>query len=376
FIFGASLYFAKFLGAGGQGIEVGTAADGSNINEILTQIIQLIVLCIPLVALPLLIKSSASIMGKVGSYADKFGGATAGKMTNKAQSGIKGGVKKIPGIREGFEGVEQYKGARAAAGSRNKASRAVRRSGVLGRIPGRATSEILGASARSQQDKIFNEEVGMHAAEIAAHAQGGDVGWLSDQLVQEATSPSGDASRARALQKALASQKGRGAPPLREAYEQIGAVGNEEMQRALRGGASQDYGDIAESARDTAGWNFATGQSGEFGAGMTPEQMATQSLASMDRYEAEQGNITPEMAQRTLASPMANKLNDDTYARLVQRAGPGFNPPPPPNQGGGNPPNNPPNNPPPPNPGGGGNPPNQPPPPGFDQTPGGLWVPH
>lgn len=72
-VFGASLFFAKFIGGGGQAIDVGTD------SVILTQIIQLVVLCIPLVAIPAMIKGSSSIMGKIGGWSDKIGGATAGR---------------------------------------------------------------------------------------------------------------------------------------------------------------------------------------------------------------------------------------------------------------------------------------------------------
>ncbi len=87
FVFGASLFFSKFIGtANAQTI---TGGD----SETLIQIIQLIILCIPLVAIPFLIKSSTSIMGKIGGYANKAGAMTAGKLTDRMSAGAKGFAK-------------------------------------------------------------------------------------------------------------------------------------------------------------------------------------------------------------------------------------------------------------------------------------------
>lgn len=282
FIFGASLYFAKFLGAGGQGIEIGTAEDGSNLNEILTQIIQLIVLCIPLVALPLLIKGSSNIMGKIGGYANQAGlggvkGAKgAGKMAGK-------GFKKTPGIREGFESVEQFKGARSAAGQRKKAGRAVRRAGIMSRTPG-ATGDILGARAVAERDKLFNEEVGMYEAQMLDDSPAA-VG----KKLQEAIA-SGNHHEVRAGMNRLANMGVGGANELSDAIHAAGPINNDMATTIQRGlNDSSNYGALVGKAADLTkgGFEGGAGEAQTWKSGdvtdVSAQQLAGQSGDAMMR---------------------------------------------------------------------------------------------
>lgn len=310
----------------------------------LTQLVQLVVLCIPLFILPMVIKNASSIMGKIGNAADKtMKNMGVEKGLGKAQ----GGIKKMPVIRSGFETMEQRKQNKEYGRNRAKLGRATRRATrtgartVLGGLPlgeaGRASRRQVQASARGATDKLFQEDVGKHAAEIAAHESGGDETWLRDQLIEEARNSNGDAARARALQRALVNQGGLGVEQLHQAYENIGALdAGSDMERALQNGAGQDFGDVAKSSRSTGTWQFANG-SGTFGDRVTPEQLSAQSIEAMDRYEEELGQqldehgnprrISSELASRTLESPAADNLNDATYQRLVERAGPNWTPP-------------------------------------------------
>lgn len=359
FIFGASLYFAKFLGAGGQGIEIGTAEDGSNLNEILTQIIQLIVLCIPLVALPLLIKGSSNIMGKIGGYANQagLGGIKGAKGAGKL--GMKG-ARAAPGTRNMFESVDQFKGAREKARKKGQARRAVGRAGRLSTFSGRGLTEtgrILESSAAAGEDTLFNEEVGEQVAGVK-RVLGSNVGAMRDEL-SGIMRNGGDVARAVALQKALVEQGGRGTEQLFAAYQAGGPVTGE-MERRLREGAGSTFPNVASTSRDAARWEFDNGAT--TWGNMTPEQVATLTADYDDNgnptgalhraLNSTQANgnpvISQDLAQRTLALPDAqSKMGEPARQMLEQAAGgptPGGPQQPPnnPQNPGGNPPNNPP----------------------------------
>ncbi len=140
FVFGASLFFSKFIGtANAQTI---TGGD----SETLIQIIQLIILCIPLVAIPFLIKSSSSIMGKIGGYANQFGAATAGRATGKLQSGAKGFAKD--------RALNTEMRAARLQGSDSKLGRAVGRAGGFRSRRGAKKSWAEGERKKAQEQAL------------------------------------------------------------------------------------------------------------------------------------------------------------------------------------------------------------------------------
>ena len=363
-MFGASLFFAKFLGGDGQGIDVGPGEDGSNINEILTQIIQLIVLCIPLIALPAMIKGSSNIMGKIGGYADKagikgIGGAKgAGKMAGK-------GFKKTPGIREGFESMEQRKAVREQAYGKNKALRSANRAGtslrgraIRGYIPtqtSRTAENIMGGQAQNAFEAIEKQEIEAARSTIrrdkayAIDSNGTALTHLKDAHTK------GDQAGVRAAFAELSSNAP-GVGNLHEFITQNEGTFSSEEKNTLRKAIGDNYGDIKSKdaslttwATDKEGGNLATAAQSAY-SGLKVEELSTQRPDALKAAE-KNGQITPAMANSVLTSDSQKNLNGDTREIFERIAGVS-------------------------NGQGGGNPPNQPPPPGFDQTPGGLWVPH
>lgn len=260
FIFGASLFFAKFLGGGGQGLD---KADIGPDYEILRQITQLIVLCIPLVALPLLIKGSSNIMGKIGGYADKAG--------LKGISGAKGAgrlARKAPGVRAPFEAAGQWKDARATKLQRKKAGRAVRNAGVLSRVPG-ATGDIVGAKASSEKEKLFNEEVAMHEAKMLDSAPK-DVRRLLDEAIA-----SGNHHQARAAINRLSNMGVGGANELSDAIHEASPVSDDMAKTIQRGlNDSGNYGALIGKAADLSKGHFE--ENGAWSSGKVTDTSAQQ----------------------------------------------------------------------------------------------------
>lgn len=260
FIFGASLFFAKFLGGGGQGID---RPDFGPDYEILRQITQLIVLCIPLVALPLLIKGSSNIMGKIGGYANQagMGGIKGAKGAGKM-------AKKAPGVRAPFEAAGQWKDARATKLQRKKAGRAVRNAGVLSRVPG-ATGNILDAKASSEKEKLFNEEVAMHEAKMLDSAPK-DVRKLLGEAIA-----SGNHHQARAAINRLSNMGVGGANQLSDAIHEASPV-NDEMAKTIQRGLndSGNYGALIGKAADLSKGHFE--ENGAWSSGDVAETSAQQ----------------------------------------------------------------------------------------------------
>lgn len=140
-------------------------------EEELRQIVRLIVLMIPLFILPMLLKSSNSLIGKIGNVADRVSrdmGVERG--AGKIKSGVGGGMKRAPGLRNVGEMMEQRKALREQAYGKNKARRAAARGaagGWRGRVIGgviptettRTAQEAMAGQAAGQLYNLEQEEI-------------------------------------------------------------------------------------------------------------------------------------------------------------------------------------------------------------------------
>jgi hypothetical protein len=103
------LYLAKLLNGGATSIVGG----GDDTQEVLQHIIALVVLCVPLFALPGLLKGSSSMLAKIGGAADRATrGINLDKGLDKVRGGAMGAGKRLPGVRSGFEMGQDWKQGR------------------------------------------------------------------------------------------------------------------------------------------------------------------------------------------------------------------------------------------------------------------------
>lgn len=358
FIFGASLYFANFLGTGAQG---GSGTTLGESDSILTQITQLIVLCIPLVALPMLIKSSASIMGTIGNYANKAGAGTAGKLTDKLSAGAKArGVAygkfgaygatsgaKWAGRAASNSRAAQWAGGRPGAGALSRGGRAVgkgfrgaramdkaileasdarklskeadRQSAARQFADGTPIAAFGGVAYAGAMSKAQKEAIDNARAKIDARFNPGDVNGLRDALIEAVQS--GNSTDARAITDRLSTTEGgRGVDSIRDAINspQVQAS-NAESRQALANAIKANGKDVAGKGTDVVAWG---GQGGTtFAPGGTPMQLKDSEIVTLTpaaiTAAVAAGSITQAQAARVVATPATNKdLNDDQRAAL------------------------------------------------------------
>lgn len=194
-IFGVALFAAKFLSQIAQ--TSSTADSGIVAGNTIGPLIVLLVLAIPLLALPFILKQSNAMLGKIGAAAQKYGG-------QQASGKLGSGIKKAPLVRSGFEMAEQRKATREQAYNKVKAkrganrARGVRGAMIYGGLPGKTTQaaragiegqaagvlqglekqEIENARAVMQNDKDYardSNSVAMKALKIA-HENGDEIG--------------------------------------------------------------------------------------------------------------------------------------------------------------------------------------------------------
>lgn len=130
----------------------------SDTEEALQHIIQLVILCIPLFTLPLILKSSASIMGRVGGMAENIS-RQAGKRSGSAS-------RKVPLLRRVPEGFDDWKQGREERYKHGVASRRAKRA------TGRIGSYVAGGVTESGRNRAaasgINQLAEIKKADIAA----------------------------------------------------------------------------------------------------------------------------------------------------------------------------------------------------------------
>ncbi len=217
-VFGVALFASKFLSDPAiQDSETSGLIGGAAVGPL----IALVILAIPLLAIPFILKSSSSMLAKVANAAQKYGGQQAsGKMGD--------GLKKAPGIRNGYEMMEQRKENMEAARKKGITERAASRTGRLKRravggfgrtktseealrgLDGRAQSQIIALD--DQEVKEASAAIGLSSDFMKAAE--------ADQLDQLKTLvKSKDTTEARAAANMLAQ---RGAPGLNALKEFAG----------------------------------------------------------------------------------------------------------------------------------------------------------
>lgn len=272
-IFGVSLFAAKFISDPSiQNSSNSGALGGAAIGPIIV----LLVLAIPLLALPFILKQSSSMLAKVGAAAQKYGGGQASGMIGK-------GAKRAPVARSVYEGVDQWKGAREAAFKKGQARRAVGRAGRLGKVlPGKDARSILAASAENQKKKQFSEDVGMYESTF----EGKSPGAMKAELVQAIESKNHEKTRA-AINRLSGMGVG-GATALSDGLTE--ARFDPQMEGTIMDGIydGSNYGNLSGKSADILNGSFeGAGDSKQWTAGgvgkVSAEQLAGQSGDSLLR---------------------------------------------------------------------------------------------
>lgn len=308
---------------------------------IMVHIIQLVILCIPLLLLPTILKTSGSVMSKIAGASDRFHREFSGRAA-------KGIAKNTPGLRNIPEGFSQFREARKAGYQRGVARRAARNAGIISRAPiGRDAKEALKGQARN----LDNEQVKLAQAALQNHP---DYVIDSNTVAMDSLKKAYKAKDEVGIRAAMAelSTNQTGVTDLHnfiEGQERAGPL-DSSMKKILSRGINDNWSSIKSKDNAVTSWTFsgenpiynvARGINTKDGKnalnGLTVEQLSTQSANAIEKAGGVKA-INSDMAQAVLGSDAAENLTAETRVLFEQAAAPS---PPPQNEprsatGGGN----------------------------------------
>lgn len=362
-IFGTALFAAKFIS---QVAEASPAGDAGVVtNKTIAPLIALLVLAIPLLALPFILKSSNAMLGKIANAAQKYGG-------QQASSKMGDGLKKAPGVRSGYEMMEQRKSTRDAAYNRLKAGRSTKRvGGVRGRIIGgvlptnvnSAARESMAGQAAGVAQKLEQEEIANARAVMQNDKAYGanSIGIAKDALLTAYKNDDGIGIRA-ALAELSQSSAGTGVARTmmrdfedgryntgkidestgKEIYEDgLGKMKDKGLKQTFATGINDNWSAFKSKDASITTWSsegddvlLGAGQGADY-TGLTVEQLASQNKDGAKGAVSE-GGISPEMAREVINSEASKNLTTETreiYEAHAKKAppSPGSSSPPPDN---------------------------------------------
>lgn len=356
-IFGVSLFAAKFISDPSiQNSSNSGALGGAAIGPIIV----LLVLAIPLLALPFILKQSSSMLAKVGNAAQKYGGGqVSGMLGGKSREFGKNAALNAK-TRAAFTSSSLYQRGlesdRFGTGALNWAQQKRR-----GRQAGHKAREIA-INARKQEreeairgmagDAITGSDafarVGGDRVHAYARAEESKSQKEAIDRVQATWRLDGTAPQeiAKALQAALLSGDHTTTQAAIGSLSQMGGFGNEQLQQTLANTPVTDpttrqkvenaindpsnFGSIASSSGDVVKGKWQS--NGTFAgnhAELGTEQIATQSASSLERWrkdlyggQASQGDISKAKAEalRILGNEqLTAKVKDTAALEELQR---------------------------------------------------------
>lgn len=298
-MFGASVFVADFIGSGAQA-DSGFADPGG----IVTHLVALVVLVLPLIALPFMFKLAGGALGRINDMSrrgvGKMGGDAAGRAAQKAG---KNALRRAPGIRSGFEVANSFKEGReerykrgvlgrqnrrlTADGKRGEAARIV--AGGFGQ-EGRARALAAGIAGQRKegseaaQNAEFLLQESRAAAEFATGIYTGTGLTGSDKIAYDTFMKAGGV-KTEAGARAASSVLGKTGGLTYEGIEKLSAAAissaSSDSERVAIGSAfSQHVNDVArdagfshlaESTTNDDGSIFQGGQRGSFQASIEKE---------------------------------------------------------------------------------------------------------
>ncbi|MGI8637256.1 MAG: hypothetical protein ACR2KZ_17830 [Segetibacter sp.] len=377
-VFGVSLFASKVIG------DISTQHTDNSTDLItsgtVSYIVSLVILAVPLLALPFLLKSASGSLGKVAGQFDRF----------KRESGLESGLNKVQGGAKGFA-KKKTLDAEASIGkfgldAQGKPTNNSRRASALRRVGTfrgvRKFNKEHGESERQrfQEEGLANQYLGTDKRSADLRKKAAGVGG-AEGATRVAQSLEGVA-RKRRLEESEREQQ-----PLKEEKEAIAAAasrikfdkdyasnpitaatkafeeaaakeddsagiraaaaeltqggaagvdtlhgliakheGNANTRRALVQAVNDNYGDLKPRDVAITGWAGKTDSiqdvavsSGTY-EGLTVEQVATQTPQALNKA-VDSGGVSKEIASSVLNSPAQSKLNTSTRATLENHAG-------------------------------------------------------
>lgn len=299
-------------------------------KEALQHIIQLIILCIPLLTLPLILKSSASVMGRVAGMAERFNSKALEPGLNKGVGGLKARASE----RARFTGANLYQrgldsdragtGALNWAQNRRRASQAKRKARVDALdqrkhvrdadIASRARDRFAGDSSRAEAlrrvagidggtPRISLEAVKSAREEIDARFPSGDVTRLGEAL-QKAVA-AGNNVEIRALTDRLGAEGGAGVNTIRDVIDGNHTGWTASSADMLNQAIKANYPDMKKAGADVANWN-GQGATTFRGVELSDAEVVTMTAPAIERARTE-GAVGAAQSQRIVDNPATNK---------------------------------------------------------------------
>ncbi len=326
---------------------------GALINESLQHIIQLIILCIPLVMVPILVKSARSL-GNIANVTDRIQkGIGLDKGLGKARDGMKESAKKraafaganfndrlrssdrLGGVPAGVANWGRNRRINSAARKKLReealASRKHEREGEVehrvGEFAG-GNSRLAGAAQRiggerlesvvlSQQRNRVAEELKQEQLRLEAEVRpgpnsGAELRTLLDQALND-----GNEVRIRAVINKIATEGGKGdVARMGDVIEQAAQRGlNQEAQEATTRALQDNWGTVKGNDPTLANLDLQTGRQNGGAPSVAPEQLSTMAPVRLEQL-ARQGVISHELIGTAAASGALNKMATDQRAQL------------------------------------------------------------
>lgn len=360
FIFGAAIWSAKLIGTIALAENNDPNASNPAFGDSLASLIQLVVLAIPLLALPFILKGSSAALGKVAGMAEKYGaGRTAsgvGKLSGVAKGGLKntalnaearmansgvGPLNRVGGFRtrrtmnkkrrEELRGQiqeEAYYGFMEGNEGRQNRSvgRSLRNTNAGQQQIARLSRQSGGYAAAKERERVAEElkhaELHLDAIIHPGPNQGNE---FRDALTHALEG--GNEVEIRAIMKKISTEGGKSEIAnmgnVIQAYAQGngGANGNQALsgaaQQAVAQGTQDNWGAVKGADPLLANLDLATGQQ----RGGAPS-IAQEQLSSMDGRRLQQlaaaGHISDTMVGEAAASGMLKGLDTSRRAQLEQ----------------------------------------------------------
>lgn len=323
-------------------------------KESLQHIVQLVVLCIPLFLIPVILRSSNSLLNKIAGATDRIQkGVGLDKGLGKARDSMKDTAKKraafaganfndrlrnsdrLGGVPAGVANWGRNRRLSSAARKKLReealASRKHEREGEVehrvGELAG-GNSRLAGAAQRiggerlesvvlSQQRNRVAEELKQEQLRLEAEVRpgpnsGAELRTLLDQALND-----GNEVRIRAVINKIATEGGKGdVARMGDVIEQAAQRGlNQEAQEATTRAIQDNWGTVKGNDPTLANLDLQTGTQRGGAPAVAPEQLSTMAPVRLEQL-ARQGVISHELIGTAAASGALNKMATDQRAQL------------------------------------------------------------
>lgn len=321
-VFGAALLSANVISTTAKVSDTDSDVSNAIAGDALASIISLLVLAIPLIALPFILKSSSSMLGKLGNLAARYGGQ---QIAGKAGGATKGAITRAPGIRDISEIRAQRKQAKEYGRKRASADRAVtraqRRGALLKSLPiskeAAYANQSIDNQALAAAAAIEKEDRGNERARLDATIAPQDMKSLGDAL--RAALDSGDQAKIGATMDRFTAEGKSGVAAMGDILGDHAAGGgfdgdaNKSVRESVAKARNDNWSTIKGADPKLAGLDLSEAATGAARvrpmANVTQEQLTTMSGDRLEELASD--NTNHELFASAIANPeIAKKLGD------------------------------------------------------------------